>query len=105
MEEKYQSPDLHFIGTFALITMNTLPKVLKSKGPKDETEDEFLERDAFRNRCEIFPMTIHHSSKEKFPYDAPMLAKWLLNEINDEEPSNLDVSSMIGTKRSYIDSL
>ena len=83
MEEKYQSPDHMFVGTFALITMNVLPKVLKAHGPKDETEDEFLERDAFRNRCEIFPLKEDHSSKIKFPYDAPMLAKWILHTINE----------------------
>ena len=71
MEEKYQSPDHMFVGTFALITMNVLPKVLKPSGSNDENEDEKLEREAFRNRCEIFPLKEDHNSKEKFPYDAP----------------------------------
>ena len=63
MEEKYQAPDQLFVGTFALITMNTLPRVLKVKKPKGENDDEALEREAFLNRCAIFPMTITHDSK------------------------------------------
>ena len=54
MKEKYQTPERMFVGTKCFITMNTLPSVLKQKGPNYETEDESIEREAFRNRCEFF---------------------------------------------------
>lgn len=70
------------------MTMNKLPKLLKENGPDEEDTDDFYEREAFRNRCEFFKLKERHSSKEKFPYDAPMLAKWMLYYINKNEVSD-----------------
>ena len=54
MEEKYCSVKRIFKGRKCFITMNTLPAVLKEKGPVHESEDDAIEREAFRNRCEFF---------------------------------------------------
>ena len=54
MDEKYCSPDRMFKGTKCFITMNTLPGILKEKGSVHESEDDSIEREAFRNRCEFF---------------------------------------------------
>lgn len=45
MEEKYKSAEFFFVGTPSFITLNSLPKCLKERGPPNETEDQQMERE------------------------------------------------------------
>ena len=52
--------------------MNTLPDVLKEHGHREESYDQKLERESFRNRCEFFEYTETHKSTEKIPNESAM---------------------------------
>ena len=71
-----------FYNTFVFLTMNSLPPILKEMPVAKESEDDRLERVAIRNRCFFFEQKNTWESTKKFPYDAPMLAKWMRREVN-----------------------
>ena len=64
------------------VTANTIPKTIKEVGPRDEDEDGRRERNAFRKRIKFFDIPMCIDGSEEFPYDAKMLAKWLLYQYH-----------------------
>ena len=103
MEEKYMGAKQCFIGSKVMIATNSLPSQIEENPPFKETQAQKRERKAFRNRCCFHYLGQEHSSKEIFPYDAPMLAKLLLEnvEIAKNRPEKQKLA--VGAKRQHKD--
>jgi hypothetical protein len=79
----HANPRVIFKGACVFVTSNGLPALAKPAAPDDPNYDWA----AIRTRTTFVKMTVSHSGKEKFPFDATVLAHAILETASQQEPS------------------
>ena len=75
---------------------------MRSGPGKWDTEDDECEREAHRLRCSFLKGTkVRCSKKDKFPYDAPKLAKYMQHLIAEKRGLQEAVQDSILGKRTF----